>query len=67
MKHLKVLGDAGLISEEKSGRVRRCHFEAATLEPVTDWVTYYRTYWQNQLGGLEKYLTEMEKKKDDKT
>lgn len=59
MKHLVVLEDAGLISVEKTGRVKKCHFVPENLTPATEWVTYYQKHWQNQLHGLEKYLQEL--------
>ncbi len=59
MKHLVVLEDAGLISVEKTGRVKKCHFVPESLTPATEWVTYYQKHWQNQLHGLEKYLQEL--------
>lgn len=60
MKHLKILEEAQLISVEKNGRVKKCHFQPENLTPVTDWVSRYQKHWQDQLQGLEKYLKDMD-------
>ncbi len=53
MKHLDVLVDAGLVSVEKSGRVKRCHGEFAALKSAGHWVENYAQFWRGQLAGLE--------------
>lgn len=58
MKHLQILSNAGLVSLEKTGRVRRCHFEPEALRTTKEWVDYYREFWRQNLQGLEAYLTE---------
>jgi DNA-binding transcriptional ArsR family regulator len=40
-KQLRVLERAGLVSQRREGRVRRCHFEAAPLREVSQWVLQY--------------------------
>lgn len=60
MKHLVVLEDAGLISVEKTGRVKKCHFEPEKLTDATEWVIRYQKHWENQLEGLEKYFKDLE-------
>ncbi|MDJ0948170.1 MAG: metalloregulator ArsR/SmtB family transcription factor [Alphaproteobacteria bacterium] len=57
-KHLGVLEDAGLLSREKAGRVRRCNLEAAPIKQVADWVSHYRRFWEAQLDSLARYLDE---------
>ena len=56
MKHLRVLEDAGLVSQEKTGRVRRCRLAAQPLKQATEWLSYYRIFWENQLNALDRYL-----------
>jgi DNA-binding transcriptional ArsR family regulator len=40
-KHLRVLRDAGLVSEERAGRLRHYRLEAAPLAQVHDWLSPY--------------------------
>ena len=58
MKHLRVLEHAGLVSQEKTGRVRRCRLAAESLRPAADWLARYQVFWQNQLEALDRYLTQ---------
>jgi DNA-binding transcriptional ArsR family regulator len=55
-KHLQVLEDAGLISVEKDGRVRRCHLDAAPLSDAFGWLTRYRIFWEDRFDALEDHL-----------
>jgi DNA-binding transcriptional ArsR family regulator len=56
MKHLRVLEDAGLVSQEKLGRTRHCRLAVQPLKQASEWLSYYRTFWESQLNALEKYL-----------
>jgi DNA-binding transcriptional ArsR family regulator len=55
-KHLRVLQEAGLVEQERDGRVRRCLFVAQPLQPVHDWLAYYRRFWSNQLDALAAFV-----------
>ena len=58
MKHLRVLENAGLVSQRKVGRERRCHLTAHNLRQASDWIAQYRQFWEQRLDSLERYLTE---------
>lgn len=55
-KHLRVLERAGLLTQEKDGRVRRCHLQAQPLQQAHDWVAFYRRFWTHKLDALADYL-----------
>ena len=55
-KHLRVLERAGLLTQERDGRVRRCHLEPEPLHRAYDWVGKYRAFWTGQLDALAEYL-----------
>jgi DNA-binding transcriptional ArsR family regulator len=57
-KHLRVLERAGLLTQDKQGRVRRCHLEAAPMKAAADWIERYRIFWTRQLDSLARYLEE---------
>lgn len=57
-KHLKVLEHAGLVRNEKEGRVRRCWIVPGRLRRARDWLDRYRIFWEGQLGALSDYLEE---------
>ena len=57
-KHLKVLNDAQVVSEHRSGRERIYRIEPQTLRRVDDWIGDYRGLWQDNLNRLKAYLEE---------
>lgn len=58
MKHLRVLETAGLVSQRKIGRERRCRLTAHALKPASDWIAQYRQLWERQLDSLDRYLSQ---------
>jgi DNA-binding transcriptional ArsR family regulator len=57
-EHLKVLRDAGLISERRSGRQRLYQLEPLPLREVRDWLTPYERFWREKLASLRDLLDE---------
>lgn len=55
-KHLRVLERAGLLRQERDGRVRRCHLEPEPLRRANAWVEQYRVFWSGQLDALAEFL-----------
>jgi len=49
MKHIHVLEEAGLVSQEKTGRVRRCRLAAEPLKEAEQWIAPYRQFWEGTL------------------
>jgi DNA-binding transcriptional ArsR family regulator len=57
-EHLKVLRDAGLVTDERRGRERVYHVDAAPLRDVADWLHPYEEFWRDRLSGLRRLLDE---------
>jgi len=57
-EHLKVLREAGLVSERKSGRHRFYSLEVDPLREVSHWLTPYERFWREKLGNLRTLLDE---------
>jgi DNA-binding transcriptional ArsR family regulator len=55
-QHLRVLLDAGLVSEQRHGRERRYRLEPERLRQVGDWVAAYERFWSQRLAALGDYL-----------
>jgi DNA-binding transcriptional ArsR family regulator len=55
-KHLKVLERAGLVQRAIDGRVHLCRLQAAPLLGVEEWVSHYRSFWEENLDCLEQFL-----------
>ena len=60
-KHLKVLEGAGLISRSKEAQWRHCKLEAAPMREVSEFIDFYRRFWDESLDRLEDYLAELQK------
>jgi DNA-binding transcriptional ArsR family regulator len=62
-KHIQVLVKAGLISQERSGRISRCRLDAGPIQTASVWINRYSKYWQNQFDTLAGWLEEIERNK----
>ncbi|GAA2413861.1 hypothetical protein GCM10010420_49270 [Streptomyces glaucosporus] len=51
-EHLKVLREAGLVSERRMGRERHYRLEAGPLSEVHDWLSPYERFWREAVGDL---------------
>lgn len=51
-----MLERAGLLAQEKDGRVRRCHLQAEPIKEAAAWAEAYRVFWDEQLGALKADL-----------
>ena len=61
-KHLRVLENAGLLKQEKEGRIHRCHIIARPLQAASEWIAHYRAFWEQSFDRLDEYLYELQKK-----
>jgi len=55
-QHLRILLDAGLVTEQRYGRERRYHLIPSRLSPVRDWVAQYERFWDERLQKLQDFL-----------
>src|SRR4029079_14908874 len=56
MKHLDVLGDAGLVARTKTGRTVSCVLKAAPMEEAMHWLYRYQRFWTSQLDRLAAFV-----------
>lgn len=59
-KHLKVLQQAGLISQGRRAQWRPCRLEPEPLRDVAHWVERYRHLWEERHDRLDEYLRELQ-------
>jgi DNA-binding transcriptional ArsR family regulator len=52
MKHLDVLGEAGLITRSKRGRTVDVRLSPAPLRGAADWLALYARFWSPALDRL---------------
>lgn len=58
-QHLRVLREAGLVSERRDGRRRIYKLEAAPIRQVHEWAAHYQRFWTDKLTALGDYLDAM--------
>ncbi len=61
-KHLRVLKEAGLVSERQEGRQRFYKVNADEFKPIQLWVRQFEKYWNTQFDQLDEYLSELQNK-----
>jgi DNA-binding transcriptional ArsR family regulator len=57
-EHLRVLLDAGLVSQARSGRLRLYELQAQPLAEVRAWLGPYERFWRDRLRTLRNLLDE---------
>src|SRR6202048_3726267 len=62
-RHIQVLVRAGLIQQERSGRISRCTLEAGPLLEAAAWLNRYAKYWQGQFDLLAATLAEIKERR----
>ncbi len=55
-KHIQILEEAGLLTTEKVGRVRRCTLGPCRLDDETAWIAKYRQMLESRLDRLGQFL-----------
>ncbi|QKT06532.1 winged helix-turn-helix transcriptional regulator [Gordonia sp. X0973] len=58
-KHLKVLGDAGLVSRGRAAQTRPVHLEAEVFDLMTAWIERYRQQAEERYQRLDAVLAAM--------
>ena len=59
-QHLATLKDAGLVKGRRDGRRVYYRVEPSGMKPLIDWITYYRAFWTERVGRLERLLEKMD-------
>jgi DNA-binding transcriptional ArsR family regulator len=62
MKHLDVLGDAGLISRSKEGRTVSVRLAPEPMEEAMNWLSRYERFWSANLDRLAAFAEAEEAK-----
>jgi DNA-binding transcriptional ArsR family regulator len=60
-RHLKVLEQAELITNERRGKERVCRLRPDTLAKAKDWLDFSRRFWGVSLERLDQHLKEFRK------
>jgi DNA-binding transcriptional ArsR family regulator len=60
MKHLDVLGDAGLIARSKVGRTVTVELRPEPMREAMDWLRRYERFWSKSLDRLAVFAESAE-------
>src|SRR5437868_9619215 len=55
-RHIQVLVRAGLVKQERTGRIRRCRLDAGPIFEAALWLNRYSKYWQSQFDTLAAWI-----------
>ncbi|HWM48005.1 MAG TPA: metalloregulator ArsR/SmtB family transcription factor [Xanthobacteraceae bacterium] len=58
-RHIQVLVRAGLVTQERTGRISRCRLDAGPIQTAAVWLNRYSKYWQEQFNVLAAALEEI--------
>lgn len=64
-KHLRVLGESGIVVAEPIARRRIYHLEAKPFEQIDRWVNSFERSWDTRLDSLGQYLNSISPKGHD--
>ena len=62
-KHIKILTECGLITQEYSGREIYYHFNSKKLKEVDKWLQPFREQWEDRFSKLDNVLKNLKTKK----
>ena len=54
---------AGLVTQERTGRISRCRLDAGPIYGAAVWLNRYSKYWQAQFDFLAASLQEIERER----
>ena len=58
-KHLRVLGEVGLVRCRAEGRRRLYRLEPEHFRPLRDWLVKYEQAWNDRMDRMDDYLKEL--------
>ena len=61
-RHIQVLVRAGLVRQERTGRISRCSLDAGPIYGAAVWLNRYSKYWQAQFDLLAAMMEEIAEK-----
>ena len=64
-RHIQVLVKAGLVKQERTGRISRCRLDAGPIYQAALWINRYSKYWQSQFDTLAAWLDHIESTKQE--
>ena len=60
-KHLRILKEAGVVTDDHAGRERLYTFQPRALDTAAAWIQTYHQFWGEGLGRLGRLLERVER------
>lgn len=65
-KHIRILTECSLVSQEQSGREIYYHFNPKKMKEVDDWLKPFRQLWEKRFDQLESVIKQIKSKQHGK-
>jgi len=62
-KHIRILTECKLVTQEQSGREIYYHFNSQKLKEVDKWLQQFRDMWEDRFNNLDNVLNKLKNKK----
>lgn len=61
-RHIQVLVRAGLVQQQRTGRISSCSLDVGPVFSAAVWINQYSRYWQAQFDSLAGWLEQLDAK-----
>lgn len=65
-KHLQILAECGLVSQEQKGREIYYTLEIEKMKEIDEWLEQYRKIWETRYSQLDELLSTIKKAEEEK-
>jgi DNA-binding transcriptional ArsR family regulator len=62
-KHIKILAECEIVTQEQSGREIYYHFNPGKMKEVDKWLEQFRNKWEDKFNQLDNLLKKQKNKK----
>jgi DNA-binding transcriptional ArsR family regulator len=63
-KHIRVLEDAGLITQGQKAQYRPCSIDVKPLKEISQWTEQYRYIWDASFDRMDNYINQLNTKEN---
>jgi len=63
-RHLRILGEAGLVQSRTKGQLRIYSLEAQPFQDLDAWFDSFSILWEQRLDNFEDYMLEIKRRED---
>ncbi|MEK4031202.1 MULTISPECIES: metalloregulator ArsR/SmtB family transcription factor [Bacillaceae] len=63
-RHLRILGEAGLVRSRTKGQLRIYSLEAQPFQDLDAWFDSFSILWEQRLDNFEDYMLDIKRKED---